>query len=168
MQSNPPQGINGRRGAHRRRGAPRGRGAPGASCGPGGRFCRGSGAPGGRGRPKGKAAARAPHAPQKNTATRKNNVKRDPSPPAPRSSHRPMPRHFKKCYASQVEWDKCIEDGMISKGVRFGTHYSRLNDYQAGPSHSQSKSLYISRLVIIFSGNCVPTAYFEPKKIRTF
>ena len=162
MQSNPPQGINGRRrgahrgkGAHRRRVAPRG--AP-----------RGRDGPGGRGGPKGRAAPRAPHSPQKNTATRENHVERNPSPLAPRSSHRPMPRQFKKCYASQVEWDKCIEEGMISKGVRFGTHYSRLNDYQAGPSHSQSKSLYISRLVIISSGNCVSTAYFEPKKIRTF
>ena len=164
MQSNPPQGINGRRRvAHRKRGAPRGRGGPGGRGAPGGR-----GVPRGRDGPRGRVAASAPHSPQKNTATRENHVERNPSPLAPRSSHRPMSRQLKKCYASQVEWDKCIEKGLISKGVRFGTHYSRLNDYQAGPSHSQSKSLYISRLVIIFSGNCVPTAYFEPKKIRTF
>ena len=136
MQSNPSQGINGRRRvAHRKRGAPRGRDGPG-----------------GRGGPKGRTAARAPHSPQKNTATRENHVERNPSPLAPRSSHRPMSRQLKKCYASQVEWDKCIEKGLISKGVRFGTHYSRLNDYQAGPSHSQSKSLYISCLVGNFCG----------------
>ena len=171
MQSNPPQGINGRRGAHRRRGAPRGRGGP-----------VGRGGPGGRGGPKGRAAASAPHSAQKNTATRENNVERDPSPLAPRSS--PMDPRLKKCYRSQVYWDKCKEKGLIPKRVRFGTHYSRLNDYEAGtdpptraprrhkveggPSHSQAKSLYISRLVIISSGNCVSTAYFEPKKIRTF
>ena len=153
LQSNPPQGMNGRRrGAHRGKGAHRRRVAP-----------RGRGGPGGRGGPKGRAAPR-PHSSHKTHPLRKPIIENSP--------HRPPPPD--SCYESRASWEECIENQLIPKRTPFKTHHTRHiaerqgperdNDYQGteidppnrpprrhnvkrGPSHSQSKSLYISRLV---------------------
>ena len=156
MQSNPPQGGSGqRRGAHSRRRCPGGRGCPNV-----------------RAAPKGRPAHRAPHSVHKAPPQRKPIAESGPSPLAPRSPHRSP--QLKKCYASKVKWEECIEMGMIPKGTIFKTHHEKFNaeghveqrgnDYEGteidppihrapprrqnvkrGPSYGQSKSLYISR-----------------------
>ena len=137
--SDPQQGSNGKR-----RGVPRSRGVFGP---------RRKGGPRGRNGPK-------PHSSHRTPATRKINVQDSP--------HRPPPPQ--KCYDSLASWKECIENQQIPEGTKFNTHHTRLNaerqvaekgsDYQIDPtraprrhnvgrdpSHSQTKSLYISRLV---------------------
>ena len=139
--SNPTQGNNGKT-----RGSPRRRGGLG-----------GKGGPRGRGGPR-------PHSSHNTPPLRKAIIENSP--------HRPPPP--KSCYESKDSWKECIENQLIPKGTPFKTHHTRHiaerqgsergNDYQGteidpptraprshnvgrGPSHSQSKSLYINRLV---------------------
>ena len=126
--SDPQQGSNGKR-----RGVPRSRGVFG---------------PRGKGGPRGSAK---PHSSHRTTPTRKIKVQDSP--------HRPPPPQ--KCYESRASWQECIDNEQIPEGTKFQTHHSRLSDSQIDrptraprrhnvgrdPSHSQTKSLYISRLV---------------------
>ena len=135
------QGGNGKRkGVPRRRVGPRGKGGPRGRDGP------------------------RPHSSHKTPPLRKAIIENSP--------HRTPPP--KKCSESRANWEECIENQLIPKETPFKTHHTRHiaerqgsergNDYQGteidpptrvprrhnvkrGPSHSQSKSLYISRLV---------------------